>query len=552
MSSSRNKLTKPFMVLVAVALLFGQIFAPSNALSWGVLTPAQTHQHILREAFNRLLADPAFDPVLFPKLEEILAHEGVYWTDAYYTGSGYGAIPDVSLIDGPGPDSKGGSPFSWHYYNPVTTEGNGPLAVGQFFRYLSEGMLTSKRASVAKGAAWSGHFLADMHCPMHVVGMFKTSAIKLREDQLARHKGTKFEGAVYVSNDIKGSDKLSYLSPVKSFSHNFRNDIDRYLERGEDWFDPWYYNGNAPLVTQTSSHIAWETVINPGTYTLSGYETTWKNGQSNFDKPVEIQMKQASHLAVEAATLTRSKIEYFFDNPQPIINHAIRAVYTVWRASFSAMKPKIVTQEKEDGIHVAGTLSNSTDVAFENVRMKLTISGCNLAGTNTIQSAGTLAAKGNLRGGEWKIEPGDASCRLRLMVIATSAAPDLLYAETEATVLNKKIVSTEKKHIPKMVDAAPIAVSGLEGVWKLGKATLMNQWTFSGGTGVWVTGGFSERDSPKFNFKYKVAGDILTISGLPGTDIGDRSPYKITIQGGKMVWQSIEIPAGRYELTRVR
>lgn len=552
MSSRKKILPNPVMAYAIIVFIFSLIITPSSALSWGVLAPAQTHQHILKEAYRLLAADAAFDPKLFPKLEEILAHEGVNWAVVDYTGSGYGVIPDVSLIDGPGPDSKGGSPFSWHYYNPVTTEGNGPLAVGRFFRYLSGGMIANKRDTLPKAAAWSAHFLADMHCPMHVVGMYKTSAEKLRKDQIEKHKGTTVEGAVYLSDDIKGSNKLSYLSPIKSLSNNFRNDIDRYLERGEDWFDPWYYNGNAPLVTETSSHIAWETTINPGPYTLSGYETAWKNGTSNFDKPVDIQAEEASRLAVEAATLTRSKMEYFFDNPQPVINHAIRAVYTMWRASFSAMAPKIVHQEKEDGIHVAGNLANRSDVSFENVKMKLSISGCSLAGTNAVQTVGTLAAKGNLKGGEWKIVPGDGSCKLKLQVIASCTAPDLLYAEAETTVSNKKPPAEKKPSTPKAADAPVVAVSGLEGVWKLGKATLMNQWTFSGGSGVWVTGGFAERDSAKFKFNYKLTGDTLSISRLPGTDIGDRSPYKITISGGKMVWQSIEIPAGRYEFTRAR
>ncbi|MDQ5985263.1 MAG: hypothetical protein CSYNP_00971 [Syntrophus sp. SKADARSKE-3] len=553
MNGKRGTLPKPFMVLASIVFLLNLISAPPCALSWGVLSPAQTHQHIISEAYRLLAADSAFDPKLFPRLEDILAHEGVNWANLEYTGSGYGVIPDVSLIDGPGPDAKGNSPFSWHYYNPVTTEGNGPLAVGKYFRYLSEGMLTNKRTSVPQAAAWSAHFLADMHCPMHVVGMYKTSAQKLLKDQLEKHKGTKYEGSVYISDDIKGSDKLSYLSPIKSLSNNFRNDIERYLERGEDWFDPWYYNGTTPFVTQTSSHIAWETTVNPGPYSLSGYETTWKNGRSTFDKPVDIQADEASHLAVEAATLTRSKLEFFFDNPQPIINHAIRAVYTMWRASFSAMRPKIMIQEKEDGFHVMGNISNYANIAFGNVEMKLNISGCSLAGINAVQTVGTLPAKGILKGGEWKIEPKDASCKLKLQVIASCTAPDLLYAETETTVLNKKVADAEKKPVtPKVVETTPVAVAGVEGVWKMGTGTLMNQWTFSGGSGIWTTGGFSERDSMKFNFKYKLAGSTLSISGIPGTDIGDRSPYKITINGSKMVWQSIEIPAGHYEFTKIR
>jgi hypothetical protein len=79
--------------------LLGGLPAAAPAFSYGVLIPAQTHQHILTEAYSLLSADPAFDPAKFPKLEEILANEGVNWKNIDYTGSGMGVMPDISLID---------------------------------------------------------------------------------------------------------------------------------------------------------------------------------------------------------------------------------------------------------------------------------------------------------------------------------------------------------------------------------------------------------------------------------------------------------------------
>jgi hypothetical protein len=526
---------------IAVVLIFGLLLMPRQAFSYGVLVPAQTHQHIVKEAYRLLAADPAFDPTSFPKLDEILAHEGVNWVDVNYRGSGLGVIPDVSLLDGPGPDCKGNSPFSWHYYNPVIKEGNGPMATGKYFHYLSEGMLTNKRAAVPQAAAWSAHFLTDMHCPVHTVGMSKASAEKLRQEQLAKYKGTKFEGAVYLSDDFKGSVKLGYLTPIKFLSNNFQTEIGRFFDKGEDWFDPWYYNGTTPLVTETSSHIAWETTVNPSSYNLSGYEPTWKNGHPGFTNLIDAQASQASQLAVAAATLTRSKLEYFFDNPQSIINHAVRAVYTMWRGSFSALTPKIVTQEKENEIHVSANVRNRAGAAMENVQAKLTVSACTVKEGAAVQTVGRINAKGTLTGGEWVLKPGTGTCKLKLQVIAACAAPDLQYAEAETTVLNKEDVPVTPPPKPVKVTPSPTSTAGVDGTWKLGTGTLMNQWTFSGGSGLWVTGGFSVKDSMKLNFTYKLVGDTLYISGLIGTDISEHSPYKVTIDGGKMTWQSIEI-----------
>ncbi len=432
---------RPFLAMLAafttIAFFFGLFFIITPAFSWGVLAPAQTHQHILNEAYRLLSADPAFDPKLFPKLEEILANEGIKWMDVNYTGSGAGIIPDTSFLEGPGPDCKGNSPFSWHYYNPVLKEGNGPMAVGKFFRYLSQGMLTNSRAEIPKAAAWSAHFLADMHCPVHTVGMFKESAVKFKQEQLAKYKGTKFEGAVYLTDDIKGSVKLGYLSPVKSLSNDFQTELGRFLEKGEDWFDPWYYNGTGRYATETSSHIAWETTINPGPYNLSGYEPTWKNAHPGFDHPVDSQVSQASRLAIDQATLTRSKLEYFFDNPEPILNHAIRAVYTMWRASFSGLVPKIAVQEKDSEIHVVAQVHNNAGVSMENTQAKLTVTGGSLEGQNPLKAMGTIESKGTVTSLEWKVKPGTGPCKIKLQVIATCSAPDLQYAETQMTIAPK-------------------------------------------------------------------------------------------------------------------
>lgn len=465
-----------FAASAFILVFLYSLFAAAPAFSYGVLAPARTHQHVVTEAYRLLSADPAFDPSKFPKLQDILTHEGVNWKNINYTGSGLGVMPDISLLDGPGPDAKGNSPFSWHYYNPVTGEGNAPAAVKKYFYYLSEGMMGAGKESLPKAAAWSAHFLTDMYCPYHVVGMYKESAQKLLEEQLNKYKGTQHEGAVYVTDDIKGTVKLSYLAPAKSLSNDFRSDIDLFLARGEDWFDPWYYNGTSvilpptmtplKLATETSSHIAWETTINPGAYNLSGYDPGWKNSRPSFERPADLQGDEASRIAKSAAALTRSKLEYFFDNPQQIINHAIRGVYTMWRASFSALDLKIDTMQTGVDILVTGKIHNRSDTAMKNVQAKLTATGCSLAQENNVLTMKGINGRGDLTTGQWKVTPGKDPCKMKMQVIASCEAPDLQYVEAEA-VVSQAVKPAE----PEMPSPPPAVAGGVEkavaGTWAL-------------------------------------------------------------------------------------
>ena len=95
-------------------------------------------------------------------------------------------------------------------------------------------------------------------------------------------------------------------------------------------------------------------------------------------------------------------------------------------------------------------------------------------------------------------------------------------------------------------------VSSVNGTWKIGTGVLVNQWTLGDSSGSWVTGGFSVKDSMKLNFTYKLVGDTIYIYGLPGTDMGDHSPYKVTISSGGMSWQSIEFPAVKHVFIKAK
>lgn len=410
---------------------------PGNGFGWGVLVPSQTHQHILREAYRLLEAEPSFDAAVFPKLETILAHEGVNWANAEFSGQGVTGL-DISLIDGPGPDSKGNSPFSMHYYNPSVQEGGAPQAASRYFTYLAEGMRTNKAELLPKSAAWSAHFLADMYCPYHVNGVSRSTIERIAAEQKTRYSGTDKEGAIYLEDSVTGYDVLSYAAPLKSMTKNFKNDVERFLTTKEDWFDPWYYNGTtATLMSNTSSHIVWEGTVQPGAYNLSGYAPSWENGDPDFDTPVKLRASQAAQLATAAASLTLSKLYYFFYVPETAINQAIRSVYTMWRASFSAMNIKLNTKQDGNTLLVTAKVNNKGTNSFENVKIRLSSTGCELTSKNRLQSLGPLRAKEKLTTVEWKLKTSDAACHLTAEAVASSAAPDLQYArfETEPAAL---------------------------------------------------------------------------------------------------------------------
>jgi hypothetical protein len=72
---------------------------------------------------------------------------------------------------------------------------------------------------------------------------------------------------VTLPQSITGLSALSYKSPIKGLSHNFYTELSRFIILTDppelNWFDPWYYNGNADfLMEKESSHILWEAFPN--------------------------------------------------------------------------------------------------------------------------------------------------------------------------------------------------------------------------------------------------------------------------------------------------
>lgn len=426
-----------FVTIIPFILTALFLVLPQQLLAWGSLAPAETHQYILRKAYEKLSADPAFDRKRFPTIDEIVANEGVKWVEADMSGNGLiGAVTGIGVkaLSGAGPDSAGASRFSEHYYNYKIGQGGGPESVARYYRYLAEAALTGKSASLAKSAAYGAHFLADMFCPYHVVGCDRATIKKIFDEQNAKHPGT-----VYLYDDIKGSVKLSYMTPVKFLSNNFHTEVKRYLELSkEDWFDPWYYNGTSEYgMSDTSSHIVWETLVGHNVAGLSGYDPAWKNSSATFNSPWNSQSAQARQLAILSATETSQRINSYVVNPDPAVNNAIQAVATYWRATFSALRPSVETTAKDNSIVLKVKLQNSGNAAASNVGFRINPGACQFDGPSTppaIQSipAGQTVFSQPVR---LKAQPGQ-SCNVKVEVSGAYAAPDLQYAAVTRTVKN--------------------------------------------------------------------------------------------------------------------
>jgi len=441
--------------LVAVAVL---VLLPAAAFPWGSLYPAETHQYIIATAFDRLKADPAFATNLFPTFSAIKNHEGVHWTAA-----GKGEQWIAIGMDGVGADGHGMSTYAEHYYNPVTSEGGAPSSVARYYSVLiRDNLLATKSSAEAgpKAAAYSAHFLADVCVPYHVNGASRATAEKIWVEQQAYRSGT-----VTLPETITGSHILCYRCPFKGGSQNFYTELSRFIILTEppelDWFDPWYYNGNTEtLMEKESSHILWEARPTGEAASafharagqgLDGYDPHWKNATPTFENPWVGQAEQARQFTIFQATKTRELQAEYLENPTPALRGVIRAVYTLWRASFSGLRPVIEFQpDGTAGYRVTGKVTNAASAAASGLRARLTATNCTVAGDKEKSLGSSLAAgKTQTASATWQVQPTpDKACQLRLEVIAAYLIPDLQYAQVERTFFPEHVEPASKPNPP--------------------------------------------------------------------------------------------------------
>ena len=419
--------------VIAVAWLL----APAMAHAWGSVElgpgwvpgarlPA-THQYIDAQVLERLRGNPAFREDQFPGADEIRR---------------FGTI-SLSQI-GDGPDAIDASLYSSHYYNPAlaagTSAGGGPQASGEFLGRLI-GQLQVDPADAARDAAWSSHFLADMFVPYHVVGCSAADLAVLRARCGEPCERIELPGVI--------TGPLYLCSPLQG--NEFHTEIGRFPATGtgtQDWFDPWYWNATTSLSPNSSSHLGWEVgVAFRSTGTLE-VDPLWREGVRGaapvddwwFDGYRAGQVELATRFAAACAGRTRASIGYYFRNGEVALTAAAGAVYTLWRASFSALRPsaRLTSVAGEDGssglYDITCTVRNTDgEDAAEGVRVRLTpLDSATLLSGERIQSLGTgsLAPGAEGTGGSWRVRSADGgTCRVKVEAIATYRnTPDLQYA----------------------------------------------------------------------------------------------------------------------------
>ena len=307
---------------------------PSEGVPWGAIKEyAETHQYILREARKLASSDPAFVQK-FPSAEELMDHDYV--------------IVTALGKSGPGPDVDGASPYSWHYYNPRTGKGLAPRKVADFFNVMMHKRVRGE--SQAREVAWAAHFLADMFVPYHVVGMPEEAAWQVL-----------MAGTPMGERETGPAELYSRQSPAPAgwggggdFSSALELFFKKYPpgnEEGVDWFDPWYFNGwggaTAPGIA-TGSHGFWEYQawewfrfrhIAQKSLPPHEYDPLWKNRKSEMGTVFwRAQALAAADFTAACAERTRQNISVILADPDQGIQNAVRAVYTLYRASMTSLR----------------------------------------------------------------------------------------------------------------------------------------------------------------------------------------------------------------------
>lgn len=330
------------LVLSMVVTQITLCSAPSNALAWSSVDQMGTrgywgtHQYLTEKAYQKLKEHPAFRYAKFPALDDIQR-----WAGANLDKTG--KWPFITQ-GGDGPDGKVNSKFSFHWYNPITQEGNAPQTVRKYFELLNRGLAgesslrdgLGNESNLARSAAYSAHYLQDMTCPFHVIGRTKN--------------GLSIEN--FETDDVIGP--YGHITP-DNWPRIVR-DAMNYGDPNADWFDATYFDGSEMDSVSTSSHFLFEAYI-PMLVNNSELEkierksavmlrpsSEWKN--PNFGMDAE---QFAKHMAKQTRGRIGSKTSpgpLWFDTasmnrklviPYEDLYRAVQATYTLWRAAFSAL-----------------------------------------------------------------------------------------------------------------------------------------------------------------------------------------------------------------------
>jgi len=341
------------IIFISISLLLTQ---SDVGLAWGSgSSVAETHQLILEEAYKKLQDDPAFQGSNFPSLEAILSFEGVE----------IDLVRMAVNVSGPGADATGNSRWSDHYYNPRTGKGDAPFAAADYYESLKMGLEDPSVGSISeKDAAYLAHFVADMSSPYHINGLPGDEAI----ERLNSENGKLPEAIVGPDGSEDWIAELGY------WKKNYENDA--YA----DWFDPWYWDGGrSPLA---SSHLEWEgTVTRDARGKLAGYSRIYQQLNGNGDRR---NVEDFVRGIAQYTNAHQADWWQFTSTSVPdMLDQAITNVYTVWRSSFSALRPAIdIEQDPQKGSHklIVKIKNLEEDEAARDVKVNIKIEGGTVGG----------------------------------------------------------------------------------------------------------------------------------------------------------------------------
>jgi hypothetical protein len=454
-----------------LALLCGE---PAHA--WGSLTTAASNTHgcLDRSAYAVLAGRPGFDASTFPKLDDVLDHEGV-------------ALSSSFTLEGHGPDADGATNYSDHYYNPNTTAGGAPEAARKWFVKLY------MQRETAKAAAWAAHFVADMTVPYHVNGMYRKDLVGPFNSRIDPNTFMLDPGVVgqraWLSNPVSGKQtpqlKAFYGSNWSWVAkttvpgvhdNNWRIEAGRYLAKSNsfpklDWFDPWYWNGTGPgfMAYGGSSHLVYEFAVSNCPIVPPRYDQLWPgNPVPRWGNPNGQMADTVAEYTKRVAKWTYEYTQRYIADPDLALTNGASAILTVWRASFSGLRVSM-TQEPDPAprkqgdppvVLVRAKLENRSGETPEGVEAALAVISSGGACTHKepqIVPVASLPPGGPRLFGLWHVSVFKAgACKLRIAAKGHfTKTPDLQVAWHDDIITAKlpEVQPEPKKEEPKPVPA---------------------------------------------------------------------------------------------------
>jgi hypothetical protein len=302
---STNKPISTIIQTAACTLLL--LFMPvTSVFAWSsvdTIKAFSTHQFLNKQAYDALKVHPAFKLIYFPSLEEIQRYSGM-----------------TLLETGLGPDAKGNSKYSDHWFNPKTDKGEAPITIGalhsdlrkELGKYIEVHDISyAYKNKLARMAAYAAHYMQDLTCPMHVSGM---EAGDLNKRVIGSIKDNSPYSPTYTRHEWE-----ILIDRFNDYSHG-RPDI--------NFFDPLYFDGflssylaeatNIGSI-KTGTHFQYELQVETKYHSQRGAaENIWKHYRADGYIPKNYNNQTSMEkLARYTAVLTRKRIGSSV-NPGPL------------------------------------------------------------------------------------------------------------------------------------------------------------------------------------------------------------------------------------------